>query len=367
MNLLDRSLIRGFLKSYFVVLVSLLSLYVIVDLFMNLDEFADKHRGLSGVLMHIGTYYGYRLSQIFDRLSEAIVLLAAMFTVAWMQRNNEMLPLLSAGVSTRRIVRPVVVCACLLLGLSVVNQELVIPRIASVLLTDREDPKSEKDIMVHGAFEPNLIFISGEVASRRQRMVKKFDCLIPESVARNSIDITANEAYYYPAGEGPCGGGGWLLTDTEPKELEGWSATAILEVLDSGKFFLHTKEVDFDAVTRPRTWFVYASTFRLLDELNKPDSTRLASMAVLFHMRLTRPVLGLLLVLMGLASILRDQNRNVFINTALCLVQCATFFGVCFACKQMGDKEYLSPAFSAWLPVLLFGPLAFVRFDAVHT
>jgi len=71
MNLLDRSLIRGFLKSYFVVLVSLLSLYVIVDLFMNLDEFADKHRGLSGVLMHIGTYYGYRLSQIFDRLSEA--------------------------------------------------------------------------------------------------------------------------------------------------------------------------------------------------------------------------------------------------------------------------------------------------------
>src|SRR6516225_9607324 len=78
MNLLDRSLIRSFLKSYVVVLVSLLSLYIIVDLFMNLEDFADRHRGLSGVLRHIGSYYGHRVSQIFDRLSEAIVLLAAM-------------------------------------------------------------------------------------------------------------------------------------------------------------------------------------------------------------------------------------------------------------------------------------------------
>jgi lipopolysaccharide export system permease protein len=367
MTLLDRSLIRSYLKSYLVCLISFLSLYVIVDLFMNLDDFADRHKGLASVLRHIGTYYGYRLSQIFDRLSEAIVLLAAMFTVAWMQRSNELLPLLSAGVSTRRVVRPLIWCSLALLSLTVINQEAVIPKIASVLLADREDPNSDRFVTVHGAFEPNLILISGDVAQRRDKVVKEFNCLIPESVARNSINISAKEAYYYSPGEGPCGGGGWLLTDTEPKELEGWSAPTILEVLDSGKFFLHTKEVDFDTVTRPRTWYVYASTQRLLDELNKPDSTRLASMAVLFHMRFTRPILGLLLVFMGLASILRDQNRNVFISTALCLVQCAVFFGACFTCRQLGDKEYLSPALAAWMPVLLFGPLAFVRFDAVHT
>jgi lipopolysaccharide export system permease protein len=367
MNLLDRSLVRGYLKSYFVCLTSLLSLYVIVDLFMNLDDFADRHRGLSGVLQHIATYYGYRISQIFDRLSEAIVLLAAMFTVAWMQRNNEMLPLLSAGVSTRRVIRPIILCAVVLLGLSVVNQELIIPQIAPMLLADRDDPKADRALLVHGAFEPNLIHVSGDVAQRRQKMVKDFSCLIPESIARNSINIAAREAYYYEPGEGPCGGGGWLLTDADPKELEGWNLPAILEVLDSGKYFLHTKEVDFDALTRPRTWFIYASTPRLLEELNKPDSTRLASMAVVFHMRLTRPILGLLLVVMGLALILRDQNRNIFVSTALCLIQCGIFFGACLTCKQMGDREYLSPALAAWLPVLVFGPLAIVRLDAVHT
>jgi lipopolysaccharide export system permease protein len=136
---------------------------------------------------------------------------------------------------------------------------------------------------------------------------------------------------------------------------------------EAGKYFLHIQEVDFEAITRSRTWFVFASTPRLLAELNRSDSSRLASMAVLFHMRLTRPILGLLLVFMGLSVILRDQNRNVFISTALCLVMCAVFFGACFTCKHLGDNEYLSPALAAWLPVLFFGPLAFVLFDAIHT
>ena len=128
-----------------------------------------------------------------------------------------------------------------------------------------------------------------------------------------------------------------------------------------------THEVDFDAITRSRTWFVYASTFRLWEELSKPESTRLASMAVMFHMRLTRPVLGLLLVIMGLSVILRDQNRNVFISAGLCLLLCGVFFAAIFACRSLGDNEYLSPALAAWLPVLAFGPLSFVLFDAIHT
>ena len=45
-------------------------------------------------------------------------------------------------------------------------------------------------------------------------------------------------------------------------------------------------------------------------------------MAVMFHMRLTRPLLGLILVVMGLSIILRDQNRNVFISAGLCLLLC---------------------------------------------
>jgi lipopolysaccharide export system permease protein len=75
----------------------------------------------------------------------------------------------------------------------------------------------------------------------------------------------------------------------------------------------------------------------------------------------------MVLVFMGLSMILTDQNRNVFISAGLCLVLCALFFAVIFAGKQLGGKDILSPALAAWLPVLLFGPIAFVMFDAIHT
>src|SRR5713101_1738307 len=123
MHLLDRVLIRGYIKAYLVCLVSLLSLYVVIDLFTNVDDFAEQHHGLAPILKHIGVYYGYKVAHIFDLLCEAIVLLAAMFTVAWMQRNNELLPLLSAGVTTQRVVRPVLFCACGMMVLASVNQE----------------------------------------------------------------------------------------------------------------------------------------------------------------------------------------------------------------------------------------------------
>src|SRR5262249_21397675 len=161
MNLYDRLLIRGYLKAYLVCLTSLLSLYIVVDLFTNIDNFAEHHHGLTPVLRHIGIYYGYQVSLIFDKLCEAIVLLAAMFTVAWMQRSNELLPLLSAGVSTQRVMRPVLLGACAMLGLTALNQELIIPRIGSFLLNDRDDPKGEKDLIVHGAFETNGIHLAG--------------------------------------------------------------------------------------------------------------------------------------------------------------------------------------------------------------
>src|SRR5580704_11728324 len=128
MKLIDRTLFVAFLKAYLLCLVSLLSLYVIIDLFTKLDEFAEQVHGLWPLVQHIAEYYGYQVIRIFDQLCEAIVLLAAMFTVAWVQRNNELLPLLSAGVPTRRMLYPILTGATLMIGVGMVNQELVIPR-----------------------------------------------------------------------------------------------------------------------------------------------------------------------------------------------------------------------------------------------
>jgi lipopolysaccharide export system permease protein len=366
MKLIDRLLVRSFLKSYLVCLISMVGLYIVVDLFTNMDDFSEHHHGLLPILRHIGIYYGFKISGIFDQLCEAIVLMAAAFTVAWMQRSNELMPLLSAGVPTQRVVAPVLITAVVLLGLKVANQEFIIPRIGNRLMYERDDPDGEKDLVVQGAYEPNGIHIEGRVGSRKGMIVKEeFYVVIPENLAGTLLNLSAKQGRYVPPGDGPHTGG-WYLIDTTPPVLENWK-NPVLENIDPGKYFLHTQEVDFDAITRTRNWYNYASTPRLAVELGKPDSTRLAAMAVLFHSRLTRPLIGIIFVLSGLSVILRDQNRNVFLSAGLCLVLCAMFFGALFVCKSLGDNEYLSPALAGWLPVLFFGPFSLALFDAVHT
>ena len=74
LKLIDRQMIRGYFKSYIVCLSSLLSLYIVVDLFTNLDDFTHHGQSLKETIKHIFTYYGYKIPSIFDKLCEVIVL-----------------------------------------------------------------------------------------------------------------------------------------------------------------------------------------------------------------------------------------------------------------------------------------------------
>src|SRR5262245_15378450 len=114
-------LFSAFVRAYMICMVATLSLYIIVDLLTNIDDFFQHDRNGLETALHILTYYGYRTIQYYDRLCEALSLLAAMFTVAWTQRNNELIPILSAGVSTRRFLQPILFGAGLMLLLGVAN------------------------------------------------------------------------------------------------------------------------------------------------------------------------------------------------------------------------------------------------------
>jgi lipopolysaccharide export system permease protein len=366
---IDRLLVRAYFKAYLVCLTSLLGLYVIVDLFTNLDEFTSRHHSIAGIVRHIGFYYGHHVALIFDRLCEAIVLLAGMFTIAWMQRNNELLPLLSAGVSTRRVVQPVLWSGFFMLTLAGVNQEFHIPRIAANLTNQKEDPYGDAPQPVQPMFEANGIHIHGSKALRKDQKVQEFYVTVPQGIYKNMLHLSAKEAIYIAPNSDPRSGG-WLLLNTVPPDISEQlddNRKDVLEQIDPGKFFLHTKETTFDTITRRPNWYNLSSTLDLFGELQKPESIRLAPMAVLFHMRLTRPIIGMILVLLGLSVILRDQNRNIFISAGMCVLLCGVFFAALFGCKQLGDNDVLPPALAAWLPVLLFGPLSVVMFDAVHT
>lgn len=371
LTIIDRMLIRGYFKSYFICLISLLSLYIVVDLFTNLEDFSRHNSGLGMTVRLIWVYYGCKIWQIFDRLCEAILVLAATFTVAWMRRNNEQIPLLASGVSTQRIVRPILISACCMLVFNVLNQEFVIPAIGVRMMFQRDDPDGEKEVQVRGCYDPNGVHVEGDKAARNGMIIRKFRCMLPPEVAGRLVHLTAAEARYVPPGKGPRKGG-WELTGTTPEEIE-VGDTKVIEQIDKGKFFLHTSKIDFDVLTRHQNSYLLSATAEVYHELQDNEGPRQGSSAsdrkkaVLFHMRLTRPLLAMILLVLGLSVILRDSNRNIYISIGVCLVMFGVFFGITNVCKYLGHNNLIPPALSAWLPVLLFGPAALVKFDAVQT
>lgn len=367
--MLDRMLFWTVVRAYCICLVSVLSLYIIVDLFTNLEEFTGKSDGLLDSLNRIALYYGFRSIQYFDRLAEALALLSAMFTVAWMQRNNELLPILSSGVSTQRAIRPILLTATLFITLGSLTQELLlpIPMVANALQADRDDVFRSKDTLVQGGFDGSGIHVEGMVGSPREQMVRQFHATIPETAVNSLMHLTAATAHYVAPRPGVDLSGGWLLTDTTPADPGARNKPETLVHLESGKYFLRSKDVNFDAITRRAKWTDYVSTEKLYELLRDGDGRRNAGLAVTFHMRITRPIIGFLLVLMGLGVILRDQTRHVFISTGLCMLVCVFFYGTVFAAKALGSADYISPPLAAWLPVIIFGPLALSAYDAIHT
>lgn len=365
MKLLDRLILVAYFRSYLICLLCLLSLYIIIDLFTNLDNFSQG-QGVVRALESMGTFYMYQSAQIFDRLCEPIVLLAGTFTVSWMQRNNELMPLLAAGIPIRRVLTPVLAGATIMLAVGIANQELIIPRIANSLVRNRDDFDGSQDLIVQSFYDVTGIHMEGHVARRDGMVIHHFHCTIPDSTGYGFVHLSAEKAEYIPPGASFYSGG-WLLTNTTPAELPEWNNPKLARMIDPGKWFIHSQNADFNALTRNGAWYMFFSTAHLSQLLHGGDGRRMDAMAVLFHMRLTRPVTGMLLVLMGLAVILRDPNRHVFVSAGYCLALCSIFFLVVYGCKFLGDHEVLAPAWSAWLPVLIFGPTAIVLVDSMHT
>lgn len=362
---LDRMILVSFFRSYAIVWTSLISLFVVIDLFTHLDAYVNRPGGVLVIAGAIARYYAFRIPQVFDLLAEPITLMAATFTLAWMQKNNELLPQLSAGIPTRRVVRPVLLGAAITITFAPLNQEFIIPEIADELMTARDDPEGAKAQILMGAYDTSGIHLEGQMGFRRNKRIEQFFATFPESSPSGMVHLTAAEAIYVPRGEAALSGG-WMLTNTFPESFPKETPTN-LTVLGPGRCFLKVDTADYDAVSRGGAWYIYASTSRLQEMLTGVEPRRQVKMAVLFHTRITRPLVGCLLVLLGASIILWNPNRHVILSAGLCLIIGVGFYACVLGFKALGDTDYISPPLAAWLPVMIYGPVALVSFDAVHT
>jgi lipopolysaccharide export system permease protein len=351
-----------FLRAFLICFASLVGLYIVIDAFSNLDEFSERARGLPSLLATMSKYYSFKISVYFDRLAGVITTMAAMFTFSWIQRTNELMALLAAGVPIRRIIAPVLMAATLIYCLTTVNQELVMPSIAKQLQM-RPDDDSLRSIKAHASHDSRGILFNGDECNRQERRVSPaYITLQPPHIVNSLVEMRAQEAVYVPPGKGVLSGG-WILRGVTPKDIQ--CNRSVLEPLDTDEYFLHTT-ITFDHLLRKQAWFQFASTRSLIKELRSQDNTS-REMAVLIHARLTRPLGMITMLFLGLPFVLSGTDRRMVSLVGISLVMSVAFQLFTQLCMRLGNVEVIGPELAAWLPVLIFGSLAVGLHDLVKT
>lgn len=369
MRVIDRYLLRQFVQVFVICFASLTGLYIIIDAFGHLDEFiAEAERQNGNLLAILGEFYAYRSLLFFDRTSGILALISAMFTVTWLQRHNEMTALLAAGIPKLRIVMPVLVGAVTIGVLAAANRELVVPRFSDKLALDTHDVTGTRgrEIEARRDLKTGILLDGDRIYVDRQR-IDRPRFRLPYDLSRYGSGIEADAASYQRGvGDRPPG---YLFHGvTRPHGLTSRPSLyraerpAVLTPQDtawlgSNECFV-VSDVDPEMLGNGSAWRQYASTLDLIRGLHRGSLDFGADVRVAVHTRFVQPLLDATLLMLGLPLVLSRNNRNVFLAIGLCVGVVALFMLVLLACQALGATGLIRPALAAWLPLMLFVPVA---------
>jgi lipopolysaccharide export system permease protein len=140
MKILDKYVAKNFLIGYVIAFCVLIGLRIIIDLFVNLDEFTEHaDLGALAVIKNILLFYGLNSILYFRDFAGMIMVVAAAFSLGRMVRSNELVAVMASGVSLKRVIGPIVVLALLLTIVLVIDQEFVIPPLGDKLVRSQDD------------------------------------------------------------------------------------------------------------------------------------------------------------------------------------------------------------------------------------
>lgn len=121
---IDWYIIKKFIGTYFFSIALIISISIVFDVNENLAKFTQYHAPFEAIVFD---YYANFIPYFANLFSALFVFIAVIFFTSKMAGNSEIIALLAAGISFRRLLRPYMFTCVLLAGLSYYLSAYVIP------------------------------------------------------------------------------------------------------------------------------------------------------------------------------------------------------------------------------------------------
>jgi len=383
-RLLDRYIAREFLVGYVIATSVVLSLRVIIDLFVMFDEFIEAKVGQATpsaltVFGYILDYYGPKMFEYFRDFSGTMIILAAAFSLARMRRQNELTAVLASGISLKRFIAPIVLLAFGLNLLMVIDQEVVLPRMANKLVRYHDEMGQLRSLSfwlmpdkikyLKGASQPYLdrqvaqagedaLLSAGSYDSAAKTMLRLVVILRREGQMVGRInaetaqwdsdqqDWVLSEGYYFSYdNSGRVGRANVAAVDRYRSDL-------------TAEYLYLQRNKDFKGLM---------SSSELTDLLGRQLQPAERAEAISEkHFRFADPIINMVMLLLALPMIVSREKRSTKVAMLLAFVGAGGCFLTVFACKLLAGGM-LQPLLAAWLPIIVFVPLSVIALDGLKT
>ncbi len=362
---LDRYVAWLFSLSYLTAFFLVVGLFLIVDMAANLDDFLrPDEEGRTPSSMLVVRYYLLHLPFLYLQMSPFVTLIAGLFTAAKLARSNELVAVLNAGVSARRMLLPVFACSgALAAGMFVLREwatdELGSQRDALLdQLEERRPAPVYENFWVHDRLgrpvriqeyrPPSALSPTPEIRGLNYR----------DRFGERSTVLHADRAVPEP----PYAEGVWRLEDADRLDWDrSVKSSSSPDRLEGVRFTPTDVELAYKGRNRPLDL-----SFSQLLSLLERDGTNL-QYRTLLHYHLAFPLAGLVLLAVGLPFVLSTRRGKAVERVAAGFFLCIAYFGLDFVCRTLGMQGHLTPVYSGWLPILSFGSLGTVLFASMSS
>ncbi|MHC4395036.1 MAG: LptF/LptG family permease [Planctomycetota bacterium] len=365
MKILDKYVAKNFLIGYVIAFCVLIGLTIIIDLFVNLDEFTEQtERGTSAVVWNIFSFYSTHSALYFRDFAGMITVVAAVFSLGKMVRHNELVAVMASGVSLKRVITPIIFLALLLTGLLVIDQELIVPRLADKLVRRHDTMAGQESYNVWFIGDRN-----GSLICSQRFDVETSTLHSPTILRRSRIPdslrwvvtgwISAEKAVYnFETGR-------WDLTDGR-FSIVGSPESA--KAIDSYPSDVTPKEIPVRRHAMHKTLLSSRQLAALAARGTKiKDLTQLHSQK---HFRITDPIINLVMLMISLPVLVCRDPKSMKSAIMFSFAMTAGCFAITFACKLLATEyvfHRVMPELWAWLPAFIFLPIALVELDSMKT
>ncbi len=122
-SILDRYLVVGFIRIFFISLAVVTSLYVTVDFFDRIGTLLDSGATMSSIMR----YFFYKAPLLISRVVGFAALFSTLFCLGSLVRTHEITAIRSSGISVERIALPLLLLALIICGSTFVWNETLVP------------------------------------------------------------------------------------------------------------------------------------------------------------------------------------------------------------------------------------------------